>query len=197
MGAARPGPAPLAQSQLAQRGDGGFHRPVLPAPLLQRRQQAAGAGRGVTQQVAQRLGLGEQLVDAAAVIGGAGWQPVFGRAAVAVVAPTPQLSARRNPAAEDERFDRLIYGRVRLGIMSALAVNEQLSFNDLKTLFDVTDGNLGAHARKLEDAGYIACRKKFAARVPKTEYSLTAQGKRVFARHLEHMEALIHAAKGT
>jgi DNA-binding HxlR family transcriptional regulator len=72
-----------------------------------------------------------------------------------------------------------------------------MSFAELKELLKASDGNLSTHARKLEDAGYIACRKKFAARVPKTEYSLTAQGKRVFARHLEHMEALIHAAKGT
>ena len=93
--------------------------------------------------------------------------------------------------------DRLMHDRLRLGIMSALSVNASMSFAELKELLKASDGNLSTHARKLEDAGYIACRKKFAARVPKTEYSLTAQGKRVFARHLEHMEALIHAAKGT
>jgi DNA-binding MarR family transcriptional regulator len=93
--------------------------------------------------------------------------------------------------------DRLMHDRLRLGIMSALSVNACISFAELKELLKASDGNLSTHARKLEDAGYIACKKKFAARVPKTEYSLTAKGKRVFARHLEHMESLIHAAKGT
>jgi DNA-binding MarR family transcriptional regulator len=93
--------------------------------------------------------------------------------------------------------DRLIYERVRLGIMSALSVNASMSFAELKELLQTSDGNLSIHARKLEDAGYVACKKRFAARMPKTEYSLTAKGKKVFARHLEHLEALIHAAKGT
>ena len=93
--------------------------------------------------------------------------------------------------------DRLMHDRLRLGIMSALSVNASMSFAELKELLKASDGNLSTHARKLEDAGYIACRKKFASRVPKTEYSLTAKGKRVFARHLEHMESLIQAAKGT
>jgi DNA-binding MarR family transcriptional regulator len=93
--------------------------------------------------------------------------------------------------------DRLIYERVRLGIMSALSVNPSMSFAELRDLLKTTDGNLSIHARKLEDAGYVACKKKFLHRVPKTEFSLTAKGKRMFARHLEHMEALIHAAKGT
>jgi DNA-binding HxlR family transcriptional regulator len=92
--------------------------------------------------------------------------------------------------------DRLIYERIRLGIMSALSVNPSMSFAELKELLKTSDGNLSTHARKLEDAGYIACKKKFAQRVPKTEYSLTAKGKRMFARHLEHMEALIQAARG-
>ena len=95
------------------------------------------------------------------------------------------------------RRDRLIYERVRLGIMSALSVNPSMSFAELKELLQTSDGNLSIHARKLEDAGYVTCRKKFAARVPKTEFSLTTKGKRMFARHLEHMEALIQAAKGT
>ena len=93
--------------------------------------------------------------------------------------------------------DRLMHDRVRLGIMSALSVNASISFAELKELLKASDGNLSTHARKLEDAGYIACKKKFASRVPKTEYSLTAKGKRVFARHLAHMESLIQAAKGT
>ena len=98
---------------------------------------------------------------------------------------------------ENGETDRLIYERVRLGIMSALSVNPSMSFGELKELLQTSDGNLSIHARKLEDAGYITCKKKFAARVPKTEFSLTAKGKRMFARHLEHMEALIQAAKGT
>lgn len=92
--------------------------------------------------------------------------------------------------------DRLIYERIRLGIMSALSVNASMSFPELKELLKTSDGNLSTHARKLEDAGYIVCRKKFSERVPKTEYRLTAKGRRVFARHLEHMEALIQAALG-
>ena len=92
--------------------------------------------------------------------------------------------------------DRLIYERVRLGIMSALSVNASISFAELKELLNTSDGNLSVHARKLESAGYIACKKKFASRVPKTEYSLTAKGKRMFARHLQHMESLIQAARG-
>jgi DNA-binding MarR family transcriptional regulator len=92
--------------------------------------------------------------------------------------------------------DRLIYERVRLGIMSALSVNPSMSFAELKELLNTSDGNLSVHARKLESAGYVTCKKKFASRVPKTEYSLTAKGKRMFARHLEHMESLIQAAKG-
>jgi DNA-binding MarR family transcriptional regulator len=98
-------------------------------------------------------------------------------------------------SAEEERFDRLIYGRVRLGIMSALAVNEQLSFNDLKALFAVTDGNLGAHARKLEVAGYISCRKTFEARRPRSEYRLTATGRKALERYLQHIEAVILATR--
>jgi DNA-binding MarR family transcriptional regulator len=98
---------------------------------------------------------------------------------------------------EASETDRLIYERVRLGIMSALSVNPSMSFAELKELLQTTDGNLSIHARKLEDAGYVACKKKFAARIPKTEFSLTAKGKRMFARHLEHMEALIQAARGT
>ena len=116
-------------------------------------------------------------------------------AAVAVVAPPLPASTRRVGASEDERFDRLIYGRVRLGIMSALAVNEQLTFNDLKALFAVTDGNLGAHARKLEDAGYISCRKTFEERRPRTEYRLTSTGRKALERYLQHIEAVIRATR--
>lgn len=80
--------------------------------------------------------------------------------------------------------------------MSALSVNRSMSFSELKDLLKTTDGNLSRHARKLEDAGYISCTKKFSDRVPKTEFSLTSKGKRVFERHLAHMEALIQAARG-
>lgn len=93
-------------------------------------------------------------------------------------------------------LDRLIHERIRLGIVSALAANDDLSFNDLKHLLGTTDGNLSVHARKLEDAGYIACSKSFAGRLPKTEYRLTAQGRRALSRYLDHMEALIRAARG-
>jgi DNA-binding MarR family transcriptional regulator len=99
-----------------------------------------------------------------------------------------------DPQAEDT--DRLIYERVRLGILSALSVNPSMSFAELKDLLSTSDGNLSTHARKLENAGYIVCKKKFADRVPRSEYSLTAKGKRMFARHLAHMEALIQAARG-
>jgi DNA-binding MarR family transcriptional regulator len=96
---------------------------------------------------------------------------------------------------EDARFDRLVYERVRLGIMSALAVNEQLTFNELKALFQVSDGNLSAHARKLEEAGYIDCSKSFEGRRPKSEYRLTPVGRQALYRYLEHIEAVIKATR--
>ena len=92
-------------------------------------------------------------------------------------------------------FDRLIHERVRLGIVSALAVNESLSFNQLKALLKTTDGNLSVHARRLEEAQYITCTKSFEGRIPKTEYRLTAAGRRALERYLDHMEALIHATR--
>ena len=92
-------------------------------------------------------------------------------------------------------LDRLIHERMRLGILSALAATDSLSFNDLKKLLDTTDGNLSVHARKLEEAEYIACTKSFEGRVPKTEYSITPAGRRAFERYLDHMEALIRAAR--
>ncbi|MBI3493063.1 MAG: transcriptional regulator [Acidobacteria bacterium] len=92
-------------------------------------------------------------------------------------------------------LDRLIHERLRLGIISALAVNDRLSFNDLKRLLQTTDGNLSVHARKLEDADYIACDKSFDGRVPRTEYRLTAAGRRALEKYLVHMEAIIKAAK--
>ena len=92
-------------------------------------------------------------------------------------------------------LDRLIHERMRLGIVSALAVNDTLTFNDLKRLMQTTDGNLSVHARKLEDAAYITCTKSFEGRVPKTEYRLTAAGRRALERYLNHMEALIRATR--
>lgn len=92
-------------------------------------------------------------------------------------------------------LDRLIHERVRLGIVSALAVNESLSFNDLKRLLNTTDGNLSVHARRLEEAQYITCAKYFDGRLPKTEFRLAAAGRRALERYLEEMEALIRAAR--
>jgi DNA-binding HxlR family transcriptional regulator len=92
-------------------------------------------------------------------------------------------------------LDRLIHERMRLAIVSALAVNESLSFNDLKRLLDTTDGNLSVHARKLEDADYIVCTKSFDGRVPRTEYRLSPDGRRALERYLAHMEALIRATR--
>jgi DNA-binding MarR family transcriptional regulator len=89
------------------------------------------------------------------------------------------------------KLDRLIHERLRLGILSALAVNDSLTFNELKKLLETTDGNLSVHARKLEDAQYVACTKSFENRLPKTEYRLTAVGRKALERYLDHMEALI------
>ena len=92
-------------------------------------------------------------------------------------------------------FDRLIHERTRLGIVSALAVNQTLTFNELKAILKTTDGNVSVHARKLEEAGYLSCRKSFEGRMPKTEYSLTAGGRRALEKYLNHMEALIQATR--
>jgi DNA-binding MarR family transcriptional regulator len=101
--------------------------------------------------------------------------------------------AGSHPRALD--FDRLIHERLRLGIVSALAVNQRLSFSDLKRLLETTDGNLSVHARKLEEAEYIACDKSFEGRVPRTQYHLTPAGRRALEKYLVHMEALIKAVK--
>lgn len=100
--------------------------------------------------------------------------------------------ATRSAAAQ---LDRLIHERIRLAIVSALAVNETLTFNELKRLLKTTDGNLSAHARKLEEAQYLRCTKSFAGRVPKTDYRLTPTGRRALERYLDHMEALIRATR--
>ncbi|MCG6986724.1 MAG: transcriptional regulator [Gemmatimonadetes bacterium] len=92
-------------------------------------------------------------------------------------------------------LDQLIHERVRLGIVSALAVNGSLTFTDLRDLLGTTDGNLSAHARRLEDAGYVLCKKSFEGRTPRTDYALTALGRRALASYLDHMEAIIRATR--
>ena len=94
-------------------------------------------------------------------------------------------------------LDRLIHERMRLGIVSALGANESLTFKDLKSLMNTTDGNLSVHARKLEEGGYIACIKSFEGRLPKTEYKLTAAGRRALENYLSHMETLIHQMRNS
>lgn len=93
-------------------------------------------------------------------------------------------------------LDKIIHERMRLGMISALAANDKLSFGELKTLLDTTDGNLSVHARKLEDAGYVTMKKSFAGRTPLTEFKITPAGRKALTRYLDHMEALIKAMKG-
>lgn len=107
--------------------------------------------------------------------------------------PEPEGAPKLTPA----EIDRLIHERMRLGIVSALAVNASLSFNELKELMKTTDGNLSVHARKLEDAEYITCTKFFEGRTPKTEYRLTATGRNALNRYLNHMEALIQTMRAS
>ncbi len=127
-------------------------------------------------------------------------------AAAKAVRPAARVPSR-TPGAEPLRavdgdasaplaLDRVIHERLRLAIVSALAVHEMLTFTELKAMLDASDGNLSVHARKLEDAGYLACRKSFDGRVPRTEYRLTAAGKRALERYLSHMEALIKRVGG-
>ena len=113
----------------------------------------------------------------------------------AVVSRQSEETVARPPKRSPLSLDRLIHERLRLGIVSALAVNERLSFNDLKRLLQTTDGNLSVHARKLEEADYIACEKSFESRLPRSEYRLTAAGRRAFEKYLAHMEAIIKAVK--
>jgi DNA-binding HxlR family transcriptional regulator len=101
----------------------------------------------------------------------------------------------QNREAVSPDLDRLIHERIRLGIVSALAVNSSLTFNELKSLLKTTDGNLSVHARRLEEAAYIVCTKSFDGRLPKTEYRLTAAGRKALERYLNHMEALIRATR--
>jgi len=111
------------------------------------------------------------------------------------VAATAEAEANRSWRGAAAELDRLIHERVRLAIVSALAVRDSLTFNELKALLKTSDGNLSVHARKLEDADYVTCVKSFAGRVPKTEYRLTALGRRALERYLDHMEALIRATR--
>lgn len=106
-------------------------------------------------------------------------------------------SAGERVAEQASNLDRVIHERTRLGILSALAVNASLTFNELKQLLNVSDGNLSVHARKLEDAGYVGCSKSFSGRIPRTEFRLTPPGRRALEKYLDHMEALIRATRET
>ena len=110
----------------------------------------------------------------------------------------PAAADRRLSAVHNDipQLDRLIHEKLRLGIVSALAASPSLTFTDLRKLLDTSDGNLSVHARKLEEAGYIRCEKSFEGRMPKTEYSLTAEGRHALSRYLDHMEALVQAMRG-
>jgi DNA-binding MarR family transcriptional regulator len=112
--------------------------------------------------------------------------------------PDVRTKALVKPAGEiATNLDRLLHDRMRLGIVSALATSEELSFSDLKAALSATDGNLSVHARKLEDAGYLTCTKTFADRTPRTDYKLTASGRRALEKYLDHMDALIRATRRT
>jgi DNA-binding HxlR family transcriptional regulator len=122
--------------------------------------------------------------------------PKGARGREAAPPPAPPLRGERGGAAHAPlELDRLIHERMRLAIVSALAVNKSLTFNELKRLLETTDGNLSVHARKLEEADYIVCSKTFEGRVPRTEYRLSPAGRRALERYLEHMEALIRATR--
>ena len=128
----------------------------------------------------------------------------MGRPAIArsVEAPAKARPSKAKQSAPPDTFettlpnlDRIIHEHMRLGIVSALAVNDSLTFNELKKLLQTSDGNLSVHARRLEDAEYVTCTKSFAGRMPKSEYRLTAAGRKAFERYLNHMETLIQAAR--
>ncbi len=121
-------------------------------------------------------------------------QSARSRVRVESVTPHSKNRQRRAPG-EIPQLDRLIHERIRLGIISALAVNDSLSFSDLKRLLRTTDGNLSVHARKLEEGGYLTCRKFFEGRIPRTEYRLTAAGRRALDEYLRNMEEVIRVAR--
>ncbi len=106
------------------------------------------------------------------------------------------LRIERAAESVSNELEKVIHERLRLGIISALAANDKMSFGDLKTLLNTTDGNVSVHARKLEDAGYVECLKSFNGRVPLTEYRITSAGRAALTKYLNHMEALINAMKG-
>ncbi len=119
------------------------------------------------------------------------------RKALATTTPASGPAAHGGATAKQTAsLDRLIHERMRLGIVSALAANDSLTFVELKKLLDATDGNIGIHARKLEEAGYISCTKSFRGRVPQTEYQITDAGRKALTKYLDHMEALIRAMRG-
>lgn len=111
-------------------------------------------------------------------------------------AERPTLRVEHAAENVSNELDKVIHERMRLGIISALAANEKLSFSDLKSLLNTTDGNVSVHARKLEDAGYVTMKKSFSGRTPLTEYKITAAGRKALEQYLNHMEALIKAMKG-
>jgi DNA-binding transcriptional ArsR family regulator len=120
-------------------------------------------------------------------------------AAKAAKKPSVQKAAAVRPQRVESSIpdlDRIIHEKTRLAMVSALAVNPSLTFNELKAILNTTDGNVSVHARKLEEAGYLSCHKSFQGRIPRTEYSLTAAGKRALEKYLGHMEAVIRAARG-
>ena len=121
----------------------------------------------------------------------------MGKQSAAKMPPvSAQPTLNETAAKETTGLDRLIHERMRLGIVSALAANESLTFVELKKLLDATDGNVSIHARKLEEAGYIVCSKSFEGRVPRTEYRITTAGRKALTKYLDHMEALIRATRG-
>jgi DNA-binding HxlR family transcriptional regulator len=124
-----------------------------------------------------------------------GRQPSAGGRESSVTSRSPSGETAKLAKKSPLELDRLIHERLRLGIISALAVNDRLTFNDLKRLLRTTDGNLSVHARKLEEAQYITCEKSFAGRMPRTEYGLTASGRRALEKYLAHMEAIIRAVR--
>lgn len=122
-------------------------------------------------------------------------QPTSPEGAKEVDRTMPSTRTRGRARPDPVELNRVIHERVRLGIVSALAVNDSLSFNDLKELLGTSDGNLSVHARRLEEAGYVECTKSFDGRIPRTEYRLTADGRRALERYLDHMEALIRKVR--
>lgn len=135
------------------------------------------------------------MAESSAARSGRRGEPL-GRPGASDLGDGPRTSRGAGPQRQQAlELDRLIHERMRLAIVSALAVNDSLTFNELKQLLETTDGNLSVHARKLEEAGYVTCTKTFEGRLPRTEYRLTAAGRQALGRYLDHMEALIRATR--